>query len=305
MLTFEEGAWTTKAFTRGQNPIAGDSPSIHNNVVGEDYFGVMGLPVVLGRSFGPRDTKDSPKVAVINETMARRFFPGESPLGRRFGLGGPEHSEEIEVVGVVKDAKYERLTETPTPAAYYAYGEGSDLLGNLIVAGEGDPSALVPRIREAVRAAAPALAVDSATTLPELVDRSLTQEKLVARLSAFFGLLALLLASVGLYGLLSYTVARRTNEIGVRMALGARGADVLRLVMREAAGLVLAGAAAGLLAASFGARWVASLLYGLAPEDPTVLVAATLTLAAVAAIAAWLPARRASRVDPLAALRED
>jgi predicted permease len=304
MFTFNQGAWSTKAFTRGQNPLEG-RPGLLNNIVDEDFFAVMGLPLVTGRGFGPHDTASSPKVAVISETMARIYFPGESALGRRFGRGKPENSEDIEVIGVVKDAKYMAVDEETRPMAYYPYSQGISHSNNFLVSFAGDVDSVVPAIRRAIREANDRLPVDDVATLSEQVDRSLVQEKLVARLSSFFGLIALLLACVGLYGILSYAVARRTNEIGIRMALGATRADVIWLVLREAMTLVLAGVVAGLLAAAAGARAVTSLLYGLDPTDPTTIGVATLLLVAVAALAGCLPARRATRVDPLVALRDD
>jgi predicted permease len=304
MFTFNQGGWSTRAFTRGVNPLDG-KPGLLNNVVGSDFFDAMGLPLVMGRGFSPQDTATSQKVAVISETMARIYFPGESAVGRRFGRGKPENSEEIEVIGVVKDAKYQSLDEAPRPMAYYPYTQETGHVENFAVSFSGDAGSVVPHIRSAIREVNDRIPIDYAWTLSDQVDRSLVQEKLVARLSSFFGLLALLLACVGLYGILSYAVARRTNEIGIRMALGATRAAVSWLVLRDAMVLVIAGIAAGLLAAIAGAQAVTSLLYGVEATDAATIGAATLLLLAVAAIAGSLPARRATRVDPLVALRDE
>jgi predicted permease len=302
---FNQGAWTSAVFTRGQNPPEGQSRIVSNKFVGRDYFTTMGIPLLQGRVFGPQDTDKSQQVAVISETTARRFFPNTSPLGRRFGRGGPENSERFEIIGVVKDAKDMSLTEEWRPIAYYPYSQGSEPMSNLVVRYSGAPEAVAQQARQAIREVNRNLPIDGVVSLSEHISRSLSQQRLVARLAAFFGMLALLLACVGLYGVLSYAVARRTNEIGIRMALGAQRRDVVWLVLREALALVVAGVAVGLLASLAATRTASTLLFGLNPNDPTTIAAATLLLLVVAALAGYLPARRAARVDPMAALREE
>jgi predicted permease len=304
-ITFNQGAWTSRAFTRDQNPPQGQSRSVMNNVVGQDYFTVMDIPLTMGRWFGPQDTNSSQKVAVISEMMAQRFFPNRSPLGARFGLGGPESSDRFEVIGVVKDVKTMSLTENPRPMAYYPHSQGSGFLNNFVVRFSGAPETVVPQIRSAIQAANRNLPIDEVVSLSEHVGRSLVQQKLIARLGAFFGLLALLLACIGLYGVLSYSVARRSNEIGIRMALGAQRGNVLWLVLREAMGLTIVGVVIGLGAAFFASKLATSLLYGLKTTDPLTLAGATLLLLVVATLAGFPPARRASRVDPMVALRDE
>jgi predicted permease len=301
---FNQGAWTSGVFTRDQNPPEGQSRIVSNKFVGQDYFTTMGIPLLQGRVFGPQDTDKSQQVAVISETMARRFFLNSSPLGRRFGRRA-ENSEQFEIIGVVKDAKDMSLTEEWRPIAYYPYSQGSEPMSNLVVRHSGAPEAVVAQVRQAIRQGAPNLPIDGVVSLSEHLGRSLAQQKLVARLAAFFGLLALSLACVGLYGVLSYAVARRTNEIGIRMALGAQRRDVLWLVLREALALVVAGVAIGLPASLAVTQMASTLLFGLKPNDPPTIAAATLLLLAVAALAGYLPARRATRVDPMAALREE
>ena len=300
-LTFQPGAWTERAFVRGRTPPA-NPQEIHNNVVGPGYFATMGLPITLGRGFSFDDNATSPKVAIINETMAHAYFPGESPIGRRFGFSA-EHSGDYEVVGVVKDAKYENLREKATPMAFYPYPQRAQFLGDFTVRYTGDARGIVPQIRRAFAEVNGNLPITEVKTLAEQVDNTLAGDKLIARLSSFFGLLALLLASIGIYGVLSYAVARRTNEVGLRMALGARSSNVLWLVMRDVLVLVAIGLGIGVPVALSLERLASGLFYGLSDVDPLPIAAAVGILAVVAGAAAYLPARRASLVDPSTALR--
>ena len=304
-FVFHQGMWSGPAHTREPNSLTDDTREIRNNVVGQDYFTAMGIPLVQGRGFGPQDTNKSQKVAVITELMAQRFFPNSSPLGKRFGIDGLESSEKIEVVGVVKDAKVLSLTEAFQPMAYYPHSQSPGALGNFVVRFSRPADSVVPQVRQTIKQVNRNLPIDDVVSLSDHIGRSLVQQKLIARLASFFGLLALLLASVGLYGMLSYGVARRTNEIGIRMALGARGRSVLWLVLREALLLVVIGLVIGVGASLMVTKTAESLLYELKPNDPLTIVLATLTLAGVAAFAGYLPARRASRVDPMIALREE
>ena len=302
---FNQGFWTSTAHSAEDNIQEGQSRTLRNNIVGPDFFAAMGIPLVQGRGFGPQDIKNSQKVAVVSESMARTFFPAGAPVGKRFGLGRPGTPEDIEVIGVVKDAKYGTLKEEFRPMAFYSYSQRPDVLGNFVVRFSGPASTIVPQIRQAITQTNNNLPIDDVVSLSEHIGRSLVQQKLVARLATFFGLLALLLASVGLYGVMSYGVARRTNEIGIRMALGARGRSVLWLVLREALVLVVIGLVVGLIAALAVTKTAESLLYELKPNDPLTIALATLLLAVVAALAGYIPARRAARVDPMIALREE
>jgi predicted permease len=304
-FTFSQGFWTSPAYTREAGLPEGQSRTVRNNIVGPDFFAAMGIPLVMGRGFGPQDTARSQTVAVISESMAQRFFPNESPLGKRFGINGPESSDKIEVIGVVRDAKYGRLTEEIRPMAFYSHAQQPDVLGNLVVRYSGSPNSVVPQIRRTITQVDRNLPIDDVLSLSDQIGRSLVQQKLVARLASFFGLLALLLACVGLYGVMSYGVARRTNEIGIRMALGAHRRSVLWLVLREALTLVVIGLVVGVLASLALTKTAATLLYELKPNDPLTIALATLLLAGVAALAGYVPARRASRVDPMVALREE
>ncbi|HKQ73673.1 MAG TPA: ABC transporter permease [Blastocatellia bacterium] len=300
-----QGGWSSSVFTRDQIQPEGQSRLVWNNKVGPDFFAAMGIPLLEGRVFGPQDTDRSQQVAVISETMARRFFPNGSPLGKRFGRGGPENSGQFEVIGVVKDAKYESLTEEWRPIAYYPYSQSIEALGAFVARYSGSPESVTPQVRRAVSEVDRNLPIDEVISLSEHVGRSLVQQRLVARLASFFSALALLLACVGLYGVLSYSVARRTNEIGIRMALGAQRGDVLWLAMREALTLVVAGVVIGLLASMAATQTFSTFLFGLEPNDPLTIVGATLLLIALAALASYLPARRAARISPMAAVREE
>ncbi|HJY28928.1 MAG TPA: ABC transporter permease [Pyrinomonadaceae bacterium] len=304
-IVFNQGFWTSVAHSRGDNLPDGESRSLRNNIVGPDFFTVMGIPFVQGRTFGPQDTATSQKVAIVSESMARKFFPDGAPIGKRFGIGRPETPEDIEVIGVVKDAKYGNLKEEFRPMAFYPHSQKPDMLGNFVVRFSGPASAVVPQVRQVITQINRNLAIDDVVSLSDHIGRSLVQQKLVARLASFFGLLALLLACVGLYGVMSYGVARRTNEIGIRMALGARGRSVLWLVLREALVLVVIGLVVGLIVARMVTKTAETLLYELKPNDPLTIALATLLLATVALLAGYFPARRAARVDPMVALRDE
>ncbi|HKW57379.1 MAG TPA: ABC transporter permease [Candidatus Acidoferrum sp.] len=304
-FTFNQGAWDDQIVVEGEKLPPAIENDVIENVVGAGYFATMGIPLVDGRVFGPQDTAKSPGVAVINETFAKRYFPGKSPMGRRFGIGeDPKHAGEFEIIGIVKDAKYIGVTERQQAAAYYAYTQvGDRYYYDLSVRYSGSPGAIVKEVRQAVSEADPRLPVAYENTLAEQVDKSIASQSLIAKLSTFFAMLAAFLACIGIYGVTSYAVARRTSEFGIRMALGAEGAKVLRTVLREVAVLVAIGIAIGAPAALAADRWAASLLYGLNPTDPATIVAATGLLLVVAVFAGFLPARRAAKVDPIVALR--
>jgi predicted permease len=302
MMTFHEGRWSASVWPEGIERTETNGRTADGNRVGKQYFETLGMPLLMGRTFGPRDTPQSQPVAVVNETLAHTVFPDTSPLGRRLWLAG---ESVVEIVGVVRDARQRSLREKPGPAFYLFNEQAIDGFDDLIVRVAGGPDALMSQIRAAIRADAPNLAITEVGTLDAWVDRTLIQEKLLARLSGFFGALALLLASIGLYGVVAYSVSRRTGEIGIRMALGAEPGHVLRMVMRDSLVAVVLGLTAGIPMALASSRLVASRLYGLRADDPWTSAGAAAVLLSVALIAAFLPARRAARLDPLSALREE
>jgi len=305
MFTFDQGAWSEDGWTEEESPEAKSDREILYNKVGTGFFSTMGLPLVAGRTFGPEDTLNSPKVAVINETMARRFFPSESPLGRRFRLGGPDAKPENDklVIGVVKDAKYMALRERPWPAAYLPFSQAVGYLWDFEVRFTGDAQSTVAAVRQAIREVDPRLPVSGVGTLAEQVDRSVVDQRLTAQLSSFFSLVAVFLACIGIYGLMSYAVVHRTNEIGIRVALGAQQGQVLRLIMRQGLVLAAAGVAVGIALAFIFTRLLRSLLFGVQPFDPVTFIGVAFLLTLIALAACYLPARRAMRVDPVVALR--
>jgi predicted permease len=303
-FTFNQGEWDDAVVVQGGSPLPGIENDVLHSVVGPGYFSAMGIPSLVGRVFDDRDTATSPKVAVINEMMARQFFPGGSPIGRRFGIGDdPKHSGDIEVVGVVKDAKYESLRERLWPAAYYPYTQRIGYYYDFEVRYVGNPQTIIGEVRRAIGEVDRSLPVAYQSTLAQRVEQSIASQTLIAQLSSFFGVLAVFLACVGIYGVMSYAVTRRTNEIGVRMALGAGPLKVVWMVMRESLILVAIGLVIGLPISLASERLVRKLLFGLGPTDPLSLVGAAIVLVALALLAGYLPARKASRVDPMVALR--
>ncbi len=305
MLNFGEGVWTSPVWPQGVAHTEASARAFSGTQVGSQYFEALGTPMISGRTFGPQDTPESPRVAVVNKAFARSLFPNSSAVGRHFSLS--EH-DDFEIIGVVKDAKYQSVRENPKGAFFVYNGQEQDPDGfnDLVVrAQKGKPKALIGDLRAAIHAEDPNLAISGTTTLAQEVDHSLAQEKLMAKLAGFFGALALLLASIGLYGVISYSVARRTNEIGIRMALGALPASILREVLSESLVVVALGLAAGLPAALACGRLVSSQLYGVKVEDPVLIGSAAFVLITAASAASFLPARRAALLDPLTALREE
>ena len=300
-------AWNELVETDGFNAATLDDGLVYFNEVSDGFFATMGTPFRAGRDFDRRDAAGARKVAIINETMARRFFGTSNPLGKSFyTMQHEKRGEPIEVIGIVKDAKYQRLREETLATAYVAMSQEAraSALNNFELRVAGDPRSIIPAVKTSVAEVSPSISLQF-TTFTEQVNASLTRDRLLATLSGFFGVLALLLATVGLYGTLSYSVARRRNEIGIRIALGAEGSRVMKLVLGEVGRLTLIGVVLGALA-SFGVmRWVTSFLYGLSASDPRTMTVAALTLGAAAAVAGALPAWRAARVNPVDALREE
>jgi predicted permease len=307
-FTFNEGAWTDEVLFQGVPRTPRNGEQVFFNITGNGFFSTMGIPLIEGRTFNAQDMQNSPKVAVINETMARRFFPNGSAIGHRFGIGEtPGHLGEFEVIGVVKGAKFTALDEGTLMAAYLPCTQSVGFFGNFAVryAPGANRQEIVSRTRRAIAEINSNILVNSVGSLEEQVNGSIATQSLIARLSSFFGFIAVFLACIGIYGLLSYSVARRTSEFGVRLALGARSYMLLWMVLRECILLLVLGLALGVSVALSSTRILKSLLYELSPVDPTAISIAIAAVAVMTIAAAWLPARRATKVDPMRALRAE
>ena len=288
----------------GRAPAPEEFPSADLRAVTGGYFESLRIPLRRGRVFSASDGPDSPHVMVVNEALARRYFPGQDPIGRRLTLG--VNGFQGVIVGVVGDVKQVALERPANEEAYVAYEQAPFWsTGRVVAATAGDPMALAPALREAVRALDPAQAVARIRTLEEVTRRSVAQPRFRTALVGFFGLLAVGLAAIGLYGVLSYSVARRAREIGIRMALGARAGQVVGLVLAQGLGLAALGVGIGIAAALALTRVLARFLFDVTPTDPATFAGTAVLLAAVALLACWLPARRAARVDPIEALRTE
>ena len=286
---------------------ANSNPSSLMNDVGQDFFSTFRIPILEGRPFNAGDTTTSQRVAVVNESFARKFFPDLNPLGRTF-LAGRNHPVSMRIVGVCGDAKYYTMRRAPQPTFYEPYEQQTaDVISHatFAVATRVSGSSLLPSIRDAVQSVDRNLPILNVRTQDEQVADNLRQERIFADLTGAFGVLALVLACIGIYGITAYSVSQRTNEIGIRMALGAEPGRVLRMVLREASWLGLLGVVAGLAGALALGRVIGAMLYGLKPWDPATLGASAVLLLVVALAAGWVPARRAAGVDPMRALRHE
>ena len=284
-----------------------ESVGVYHNRVGPDYFATMGVPLIGGREFTAADKAGGPKVAIINETMARRYFANRNPIGSHFAIGsGDRVRPDIEIVGVVKDSKHGVVREEKRPFAYFPYAQEKNL-GNITfyARADQDVSAIAPSLRREVERRDNNLPIYDLKTLQQQVDESLFADRFLTFLSICFGSLAAALAAVGLYGVMAYTVTRRIREIGIRIALGATRGIVAWLILREVALLALIGLLVGAPLAFALGRAAESLLFGVKAGDPSVFAAASLFLALVALLGGYLPARRAAKVDPIVALRRE
>jgi predicted permease len=298
-----EGQEPAETTVRNEGSGSPENPNTATaNVVGLKYFQTMGIGLVQGRDFAPQDKEGAPLVIVVTETFARRYFEDQDPLGRRVSFRGAQ-GPWSQIVGVVRDSKYRTLGESARSTVYQPLTQNHETGMALHVRTNGKPTRVAASVRREVQSLEPNLAVTSVQSMSDVLGGSLFAARMGAVLLAIFGLLALLLAAVGLYGLMSYSVARRTREIGIRMALGAGTGNVLRLVLKDGMMLVGSGIVAGLIGAAAVTRLLASFLYGVSPLDAVTFVAIPLTLALVALLANYLPARRATKVDPMEALR--
>ena len=298
-----DNQWSSSVSVEGYTPKEGENMSPYVNAVGPGYFATMNQALLAGREFNVKDVAGAPQVAIINETMAKYFFHDENPLGRRIGWRR-SRTTDIEIVGVVKDAKMFSLRDKPLRVVYTPFMQTDEVSAQtMYVRARGDAATVAAAVRQAAQRVDPNLPIFDMKTMARTLDESLFVERMVAALSVAFGGLATLLAAIGLYGVMSYSVARRTREIGIRMALGAERRSVLWLVLREVAAMVAVGVAVGIPLAFALGRIVQGQLFELSAQDPVALFAAAATLALVAVVAGYLPARRATRVDPILALR--
>jgi predicted permease len=276
------------------------------NAVTPGYFSTVGIRLLRGREFTAADRPGAPRVTIINEALARRMFPGLDPLGQRLHDGDPhDHPTDMTVVGVVGDVRSFPLTKEPARMYYEALAQQAEFAGALEVRAAGEPAALAAQVRRTLERVQPDLPVMSVRTMRTTVDEALAGDRLMATLAAAFGLTALLLVSLGLYGVIAQWTGQRTVEIGVRMALGATAAGVRWLVLRQALALVAVGVALGIPAAMAAARLLGGALFGISPANPPTLLESALLMFGIATTAAYLPARRASRMDPMTALRQE
>jgi predicted permease len=302
----EGNEWDGSVSVENFRPKPGESIDPHVNFVWPDYFRTLDVPLLEGRDFRTTDAENAPKVAIVNEKFAKEYF-GDHALGRHLGIGGdPGTKLDIEIIGVVRDSKYESMRdemplEVFTPYLQRKYANSM----SAYVRTTRDPEQMFSIVRQVVNRIDPNVPLYRVKTLEKQLDNSLVTGRLVASLSSAFGLLATLLASIGLYGVMAYTVARRTREIGVRIALGAARSDVLWLVMKDALLLIVLGIGVALPLAVALTRLVKAQLYGITPNDPLSLISATVVIFSVALIAGYVPARRATTIDPMRALRWD
>jgi predicted permease len=301
------GGWDQNSIVvEGYQPKNGEPESAHFDQISPDYLSAVQIPVVAGRAFSDRDNSGAPRVAMVNEAFVRHFFAGKNSIGKHFRFEGDPISKEMEIVGVVRDARYVDLREKRAPWFAYVPVAQSDIYSLVLhVRSSVKPEKLAPVLREELRQIDPQLPLHGIRTLEAQIDESLVQERLLAILVSTFGGLATILAALGLYGVLAFSVTRRTREIGVRMALGATASQVGGLILRHTAVLVGFGMLLGIAGSFALAGVVGSMLFGVAAADPVTLALAGLSLIVVSATAAYLPARRAARVDPIEALRQE
>jgi predicted permease len=298
---------STSGFNRLDRPQTDYQGDAWTNAVGQSFFQTMGIPIVAGRGFDSTDTENSPKVAVINQALARKFFPDTDPLGKTFNGYGNLDEVPFQIVGICADARYESLRKQPPPTYYVFYRQLPRTNGdvNYEVRTRVAPYSLVPLIRREVQSVNKNMPLLGIRTQTEQIYDSIRQERLLANLTVIFGVLALVLACIGIYGVTTYTVARRTNEIGIRLALGAQNRRIFGMILSQASWVTLVGVVLGLGAGYLLTRFLRTMLFGLVPEDPVAMVSAALLLMIVSLVAAFIPALRASRMDPMRALRRE
>jgi macrolide transport system ATP-binding/permease protein len=301
IVSFSAGVWTRSASLEGYQPQPGERLSFDFNAIGPDYFQTLGAPIARGREFTSQDAAGAPRVAIINDEMARRYWPGQDAVGKRLKYGNVDQFAEI--VGVARDGRSKSLTEAPRPAIYVPMLQNYAPDLTLHVRTMVEAPTMLAAVRREAQSLDSQLPIYNLRTLAQQKDGSLYAERLAATLLMLFGLLALSLAAVGIYGVLSYAVTERTCEMGIRLALGAHPRDLLKLVVGQGLRLVFIGLLIGLGASFALTRLIAKLLYGVSATDPLTFIVIPPLLTGVALLACWIPARRATRVDPLVALK--
>jgi putative ABC transport system permease protein len=280
-------------------------PGPCEDAIAGQYFETAGISLKKGRYFTDLDRRDSPPVAIVNETMARSYWPGEDPIGKRFRFSNADSSPWLTVVGVTGDMHRQGLERAVVPQAFLPHAQATDDMMDVIVRTSADPQAMAAVVQSEIQSMDKSVAKFAVTTVEKQLAEQTAGRRFQTSLIGLFSLVALLLAAIGIYGLMHYLVVQRTNEIGVRMALGARAGNVLALVLRQGLTLASLGIVAGMLGALGLTHLLSSLLYGTTPTDPLTFATAPAILLAVAAAACWVPARRAARIDPMLALRGD
>jgi putative ABC transport system permease protein len=297
------GASTSVTIDGRPQEFGPDAPNTDVRVVADDYFRTMGIPLVAGRTFNERELTQPSGVVIINETMARRYWPGEDPVGKRILIEMKDENSMNEIIGIVKDTKVQGLDEPSRPMSYWPIPELPYPGMSYVIRTDGNPAAVVGLVRDAIWAIDRDQPLADVRTMDQVIGETLSRARFTTLLLGVFSLVAVLLAAIGIYGVMSYTVAERTQEIGIRMALGAEPGAVVRLVVRQ--GLLLAGigTGAGLLVALGVTRLLGSMLFEMSPSDPVTFAGVAAGLVVVATVACFIPARRAARVDPMEALR--
>jgi predicted permease len=297
--------------TEGADPAHNTEQAEYYNDVGNSFFSTLGIPIVAGRGFGPEDSTQSMKVGVINQSLARTRFPNQDPVGRRFAINGEDAAGKrthvwIQIVGVCADNRYHNLRDAPPPQFFLPYLQQPQVGAmNYEIRTAMKPETLIPALRDVVHRNDPDLPLNDVRTQDQQIAAAMQQERVFVVLTSGFGLLALALASVGIYGVMAYSVVQRTSEIGIRLALGAQPGQVRTMILRESSWLALTGVCAGLIASLVFTRALQSLLFGIRANDPLTLSAGIALLLLVAAAASWIPARRAASVQPMVALRHE
>ncbi len=305
---FSPESGSTSAYSgaiEGYMATPGQELNIYDLSVGPHFFETLGMPLVLGRVIDARDTPASTPVAVVNEAFVRQYLPNQNPIGRRISLDSPFKAPGFEIVGVVADSKYYDLQEKAKPMGFLSIWQKSVTSFEVVLHTSGAPERVAAEARRTVQQVSSKLPILSVSSLNVQVEHSLKQQKMITSLCSIFGALALILASIGIYGTLAYSVAGRATEIGIRMAIGAQRSNVTWLVLRDSATLTAVGIFVGLPLGLGGTRWIKSFLFGVPTVDPVAITAAVLLILILASFAAYLPARRAARIDPMRALRHE